>query len=394
MLRRPEREPARPRRILMTADTVGGVWTYAMDLCRPLTEYGVQVALATMGAPLSRSQRAEAGRIPNLQVYESRFALEWMDDCWGDVQKAGEWLLELESLLHPDVVHLNGYCHGSLPWQVPSVVVAHSCVLSWWKSVHGTVVPGKWSRYAEEVARGLEGADVVVAPSRSMLETLKKTYSVVGDMRAIYNGRSGNHFRPGPKQEYVFSAGRLWDEAKNIGLLAEVSNELSWPVAVAGESRAPDGRKLAFRNVRMLGQLSPRDLGKWLSGAGIFALPAKYEPFGLCVLEAALSGCALVLGDIPTLHEIWGDAAVYVSPNDFKGLSSAINRLASDPEKRLEMGARALGRAQRYTAEAMACNYLELYTELFNRSRSVARPAAIYPPKAADRSRAASALIA
>ncbi len=38
-------------------------------------------------------------------------------------------------------------------------------------------------------------------------------------------------------------------------------------------------------------------------GRGDLRLPARYEPFGLSVLEAALSGCALVLGDIPSLRE-------------------------------------------------------------------------------------------
>ncbi|HYO60185.1 MAG TPA: glycosyltransferase family 1 protein, partial [Archangium sp.] len=40
----------------MTADTVGGVWTYALELCRALAGDGVQVELATLGAPLSPAQ--------------------------------------------------------------------------------------------------------------------------------------------------------------------------------------------------------------------------------------------------------------------------------------------------------------------------------------------------
>ena len=47
--------------------------------------------------------------------------------------------------------------------------------------------------------------------------------------------------------------------------------------------------------------LSGEDIRPWFARAGIYALPAVYEPFGLSVLEAALSGCALVLGDIPSL---------------------------------------------------------------------------------------------
>jgi hypothetical protein len=45
-------------------------------------------------------------------------------------------------------------------------------------------------------------------------------------------------------------------------------------------------------------------------------LPARYEPFGLSVLEAALSGCALVPGDIASLRGNWDGVAEFVCPDD------------------------------------------------------------------------------
>src|SRR5512146_3153725 len=102
------------RRILMTADTVGGVWTYAVELSRELRDYGVGVALATMGAPLSRAQRADVRGLSNVELFESSFKLEWMDDPWDDVFGAGEWLLGLETSWRPDLIHLNGYSHSAL----------------------------------------------------------------------------------------------------------------------------------------------------------------------------------------------------------------------------------------------------------------------------------------
>src|SRR6266542_1827922 len=105
---------SRPARVLMTADTVGGVWTYAMELSTALAETGIEVALATMGRPLSGAQRAEAEALPGLQVFESDFKLEWMADPWKDVYRSGEWLLELEDQLRPDFIHLNSFAHGAL----------------------------------------------------------------------------------------------------------------------------------------------------------------------------------------------------------------------------------------------------------------------------------------
>ena len=96
-----------PARVLMTTDTVGGVWTYALDLSRALAERGIEVALATMGGPLSDPQREMAERIPRLRLFESTFRLEWMEDPWKDVERAAEWLLRLESRIAPDVAPIS-----------------------------------------------------------------------------------------------------------------------------------------------------------------------------------------------------------------------------------------------------------------------------------------------
>ena len=49
----------------------------------------------------------------------------------------------LERRLRPDVVHLNGYTHGALPWRAPVLVVGHSCVLGKVRiDVNGIVVAG------------------------------------------------------------------------------------------------------------------------------------------------------------------------------------------------------------------------------------------------------------
>src|SRR5258708_7956963 len=112
-------EPFPVRRVLMTADTVGGVWAYALELARRLARVGAAVALVTMGPPPSAAQRAEVAEIPGLELHPTRFKLEWMDDPWDDVERAGRWLLALEAWARPDLVHLNGYAHAALPWRAP-----------------------------------------------------------------------------------------------------------------------------------------------------------------------------------------------------------------------------------------------------------------------------------
>jgi glycosyltransferase involved in cell wall biosynthesis len=356
------------RRILMTGDTVGGVWTFTMELAEALTAHGIEVVLAALGGPPSAAQRAEAGRIPRLELLESDFKLEWMDDPWRDVVESGRWLLDLEEQYAPDLVHLNSFGHGALEWRTPVIVTAHSCVLSWWKAVKRSAAPASWNRYHESVAASLRAADIVTAPSRAMAQSLAEHYSS-GDCRVIPNGRCSRHFRSGVKQPMVLTAGRLWDEAKNVAAVAGVAERIDWPVCVAGEHRHPNGSSREWRACTMLGRLGAEELAEWYARAAVFALPARYEPFGLAALEAAHSGCALALGDIPSLREVWGDAAVYVAPDDPAALEAALRGLIADAGYRASMAASAQERARQYTPARMAESYLDVYNTAAKRRR-------------------------
>jgi glycosyltransferase involved in cell wall biosynthesis len=345
----------------MSADTVGGVWTYAVELARQFDRIGIDLGLATMGAKLSASQHHDIDALRRVRLFESEFRLEWMDDPWDDVQRAGEWLLALEASYEPDIVHLNSYAHGALPWHAPRVVVAHSCRLSWWEAVYHRAPPLDVDEYRQPVAAGLAAADSVVAPSRAMLSALRRQYGDVPHGTVIWNARSLDGFAPANKWPVILSVGKVWDEGKNIGLLDRVAPTLPWPVFVAGETTDPHGHQVGLRHATALGAVVPARLSTLMAHAAIFALPARYEPFGLSILEAALSGCALVLGDIDSLRELWDGVALFVDPDDEVGLGEAIRWLVESPPAREVLAQRARARALGRTPEAMVAAYLAVY---------------------------------
>ena len=352
--------------VLMTADAVGGVWTYAMGLGRALASQGVKVAVAVMGEAPSEAQRREARSIDGLELHVGPYRLEWMDDPWTDVADAGRWLLELEARLTPDVVHLNGYCHGALPWRAPTLMVAHSCVLSWWRAVFGEPAPMRYRRYRDEVARGIAAAAALVAPTRAMLDAISEHYGGVGPAlrRVVPNAADPERFRPGSKELYVLAAGRIWDQAKNIAALADVAPRVGCPIFAAGNTRHPEGGRRSVRPLFALGRLAPEELMRWMASAAIYALPARYEPFGLSILEAALSGCALVIGDIPSLRETWDGAALFVPPDDGVALERALSRVVEDGALRTRLAASARQRALRFSPRRMARRHLAMYHHL------------------------------
>ena len=350
--------------ILMTTDCVGGVFVYSMELSRELLARGHSVTLAVLGGPLTRGQRVELQRMPQLEVEELPGALEWMDGPWHDVAATGHRLLGIAERVRPDCVHLNEYAHGALPWPAPVLMVGHSCVLSWWRAVKGEAAPERYRRYREVVRRGIAGAERIIAPSRAMLTQISRLYGPLPASLVIPNGIELRAFRPEDKSPLILSAGRLWDEAKNASALAAVGPRLSWPVYVAGNNEAPHGRGADVTGCELLGPLSRPQLAAVLARASIYALPARYEPFGLSILEAAASGCALVLGRVPSLLEHWRDVAYFVDPDDLDALRHTLEKLIADPEQRSALGRRAHAHAQLFGAQRMAAAYEREYLDL------------------------------
>jgi glycogen synthase len=368
------REPS--LRVLMTADGVGGVWSYALDLADALLGSGVEIALAVMGPPLRADQRAEAAAIPGLLLYESSWRLEWMQNSGADTVPAGNWLMEIARVFRPDIVHLNGYAQAALPWSVPVVVVAHSCVLSWWEAVKGEAAPPEWSSYRVAVAEGLANADAVVAPSSAMLHAVERQYGFAGEGFVIPNGCAPGRYRPERKEPVILAAGRLWDEGKNLAALEQAAAGLPWPIHVAGAAETTEGKSCGFSGLTLLGRLTRSELRRHFARAAIFAAPARYEPFGLAILEAAACGCALVLGDIPSLRELWDGIALFVAPDDRQALRAALQTLIEEPAWRAALGEAALERAGDYGLARMARDYITLYAEL-RRQHDARLPVAI-----------------
>jgi glycosyltransferase involved in cell wall biosynthesis len=363
----------------MTADPIGGVWTYALDLCRELRH--CEIALAIMGRRLTAAERSMLRKLPHLDLFESDFKLEWMSDPWHDVAAAAEWLNGLAQRIRPSLAHLNQFSHGALDWTIPCLVVGHSCVYSWFQAVKSHRPGEGWQEYKRMVSRGLRGADRVTAPSHWMLAALKKHYGEFAAAEPIYNGSNSERFVPRTKNGFILTAGRLWDPAKNIAVLDAVAARLRWPIYAAGETNGPDGAEADLKNLRLLGSLDGALLSYWMGRAEIFVLPALYEPFGLSALEAALSGCALLLGDIPSLREIWHDAALFIQPRDKQEIAAALTALVADQPRRRRLAEKARRRALDFTSRRTALAYLALYRDMLGhfqpRSRALSQAFAL-----------------
>ncbi|MDQ4087170.1 MAG: glycosyltransferase family 4 protein, partial [Pseudomonadota bacterium] len=93
-------------RVLVTADAVGGVWTYSLDLARGLAGLGIETVVACMGPSPSSEQAAAAKRVAAKMV-DTGLPLDWIADDPAALAEAARCLAQLAEQTGADLVQLN-----------------------------------------------------------------------------------------------------------------------------------------------------------------------------------------------------------------------------------------------------------------------------------------------
>ena len=368
--------------VLITSDTLNGNWTYTRELVSGLITRGLRVTLVSFGEIPLPEQTVWMDHLHGLSYHPTAFRLDWMEEGQQDFADASDYLCSLVRDTRPDIFHSNHLCYGALPTNIPRVVVAHGDLITWWKAAHGREPKNSpWLRwYRQTISEGLAAASAVIAPSEWLLNAMRSCYGSGVREQVIHNGRNPIFFNPYlTKEDSVLAVGRLLDPAKQVNLLTQQTHAV--PVCIVGdESPAPnvpvradvrfqDGDK----GIALRGPQSESQMRLLYSKASIFAGTSRYEPSGISILEAALSRCALVLNDIPSLRELWGNAAFYFATNDAESLADTVRLLSEDAQLRRNFANKAFQRAREcFNAHRMTDNYIQLYHSVVARKSAAA----------------------
>jgi glycosyltransferase involved in cell wall biosynthesis len=214
------------------------------------------------------------------------------------------------------------------------------------------------------VAEAVRSAHAVVAVSEFLAREIRSLYTVGRPIEVIYNGLTSHVMGPMPRQPITLLAGRAWDAAKNVALAAQAAQ--GWnpgPVYLAGQQINPDDGGVATipKPLIPLGFLPRVELEARLRQSAIYLSPARYDPFGLLPLQAALHGCALLLSDILSYRELWDGAACFFRSDDVADLRGQWKSLFDDSERRNKFQSLAAERAVIFTPRRMAEAYCSQY---------------------------------
>jgi glycosyltransferase involved in cell wall biosynthesis len=294
-------------------------------------------------------------------LIETGRGLDWLATNEAEVRATAREIARLASQLGVDLIQLNQPALAAEPMPVPVIVVAHSCVATWWSANGNGAMPESFNWQTALVAAGLARGDRVVAPSRSFATDLVRAYGLRRTPEVVHNGRIPPSSIAESTQEAVLTAGRLWDRGKDVATIDAAAAELDVDVVAAGLTMGPHGEQIVLRHARAVGHLDDAELSRAIAARPVFISASRYEPFGLAVLEAAQAACPLVLADIPTFRELWDGVAVFVQPGQSRDFAHAIQLLIDNREHADVLGRSARERAVTLTPERTAAGMIALY---------------------------------
>jgi glycosyltransferase involved in cell wall biosynthesis len=133
--------------------------------------------------------------------------------------------------------------------------------------------------------------------------------------------------------------------------LAIVGDDRSWPPLSLPAVAHAHGVE---RKVEIRRYVDDEELARLYAAASVFGFLSEYEGFGITPLEALAAGVPSVVLDTPVAREIYGDAAMYVPPDDEHATADAIRRLLTVPDERAAVLAHGPAVLARYSWDRAA----------------------------------------
>lgn len=334
-------------------DRPGGVQNHVRELAHTLTTRGHTVLTLAPGATgmlgKSTTVRVNGSRAPiGLSTHGVRELRRHIDT------------------LQPDVVHIHEPGVPRIGWatarhHTPAAIVA---------TCHAYSEPARYAPLLAPIGRRIIARiDRLIAVSDAAQQFHSRACGIATNrFTVIGNGIDLAGFIPASSRadQAVSDSPRLvyvgrFDRRKGVDVLLEAFAHLKRTHPQAELALVGDGPERAglqhvvatnqIDGVTFTGRVSDSDRTRWLSWADIAVAPARGgESFGIVLLEALASGCALVASDIAGYRDVAIDGrdAWLVPPGNVKQLTTTLQNVIADPKTRQKRFASGLVRAEQF----------------------------------------------
>lgn len=363
-----------------------GIGRYTRELVRAAValggpfEYVLFYAAGGLPAdsPYLADMRALCDAHPHVRAVPIGLSPRWLTVLW---QRA-RLPLHVERFTGPlDVLHAPDFALP--PTHAPALLTIHDLTFL----VHPECFEPALTRYmARTVPHSLRRARLVLVDSQASHDDVVRLLHVAPERVAVvYPGVSARFCplpaastepvrqRLGLPADFVLFVGTL-EPRKNLVRLLEAFAQLpeAPPLVIAGrkgwlyQEVFDTVARLGLQSrMRFLDFVDDDDLPALYNLARVFVYPSLYEGFGLPVAEALACGTPVVTGNVASLPEVAGSAAVLVDPLDNQAIAQGIGQALADAER---LRAAGPAQAQRFCWQQSARQLLDCYRAMGHRS--------------------------
>jgi phosphatidylinositol alpha-mannosyltransferase len=199
-----------------------------------------------------------------------------------------------------------------------------------------------------------------------------------GEYELLFNGIEVARFADGPVHPTdgptIFFLGRH-EPRKGLEVLLTALADLPSDVRLWVGGDGPQSAELQARfahdhRIEWLGRISDDERAARMRGCTVYCSPSvRGESFGMVLLEAMASGCALVASDLDGHRNVATDGvdALLAPVGDAAALAKSLRRVLDDDDLRAELVAGGRRRADQLSMARLAARYEEIYTSLLGR---------------------------
>lgn len=214
-------------------------------------------------------------------------------------------------------------------------------------------------------------SEKLIMPSKSLDILVKK---VIPDIRTtvVPNGINLNKFSAGSKRgNKILVVSRMF-ERKGVQYFIEAVSGLNhgYTVNIVGEGPYLESLKKKSESIKakvnFLGYLDngSKELKELYETSRIFVFTSESENFPVVLLEAMISGLAIITTNDSGCVEVVGDSAILVNSKDSDAIKEAILKLINDPNLCDRLGKAARERVEKlFSWDNIAMQHLALYSQ-------------------------------
>lgn len=115
--------------------------------------------------------------------------------------------------------------------------------------------------------------------------------------------------------------------------------------------------------VEVKGYLPTKSLIRLFAKATAYVSPSLSEGFGIPGLNAMAAGLPVVCSNMPTLKEVYGDAALYFNPYEAQDIAAKIAKVITDKKTKSDLIKQGREQVKKYSWQKMARQTFKVYEE-------------------------------